>query len=89
MKQIFVLTEFGSSWCLSIDNQKAFATREQAIEELKKGYNELVKTYELHLDVGYVFEFKECRSDEYTINIELEGRLIRYRGEIITLTVEN
>ena len=48
-----------------------------------------MKTYELHLDVGYVFEFKECRSDEYTINIELEGRLIRYRGEIITLTVEN
>ena len=86
--KIYALAETSYGWTLSLDNQELFATKELAVERLKKHYKDLVENYKHYLDVGYVFKFKGCRGDEYTIDIEHDGKLIQYRGEIQELEVQ-
>lgn len=86
--KIYALAETSYGWTLSLDNQELFATKELAVEKLKKHYKNLVENYKHYLDVGYVFKFKECRTDEYTIDIEHDGKPIKYRGEIQELEVQ-
>lgn len=86
--KIYVLAEISYGWTLSLDNQELFATKELAVERLKKNYKDLVENYKHYLDVGYVFKFKECLTDEYTIDIEHDGKPIKYRGEIQELEVQ-
>ena len=86
--KVYALAEISYSWTLSLDIQELFATKELAVKKLEKHYKDLVENYKHYLDVGYVFKFKECLGDEYTIIIEHDGKPIRYYGEIQELEVQ-
>ena len=86
--KIYVLTEINYTSTLSLDNQELFTTKELAEEKLKKHYTELIKNYEHYSSLGYIFKFKHCCEDQYTINIEHNGQLIQYYGEIHELKVQ-
>lgn len=86
--KIYALAETSYGWTLSLDNQELFANKELAVERLKKHYKQLVENYKHYLDFGYVFKFKECLGDKYTIDIEHNGQLIQYYGEVQELKVQ-